>query len=50
MQSDSNRTSLNLSNNFPSLYLRIANFPKNCRFVLSPLDSIYRELTVRKIS
>ena len=26
---DSNRTSLNLSNNFPSLYLRLDNFPKN---------------------
>ena len=29
MQSDSNRTSLNLSNRFPNLYLRLDNFPKN---------------------
>ena len=29
MYSDSNRTSLNLSNNFPSLYLRLGKFPKN---------------------
>ena len=28
MQSCSNRTSLNVSNNFPSLYLRLDNFPK----------------------
>ena len=29
MQSDTNRTSLNLSNYFPSRYLRLDNFPKN---------------------
>ena len=29
MQSDSNRSSLNLSNYFPNLYLRLDNFPKN---------------------
>ena len=38
MQSDSNRTSLNLSNNLSSLYLRLDNFPKNYAkvVVLSP--------------
>ena len=29
MQSDFNRTSHNLSNYFPSIYLRLDNFPKN---------------------
>ena len=29
MKSESNITSLNLSNNFPSLYLKLDNFPKN---------------------
>ena len=38
MQSDFNRKSFNLSNNFPSLYLRLDISPKklrqSCRFVL----------------
>ena len=29
MQTDFNRTSLNVSNNLPSLYFRLDNFPKN---------------------
>ena len=29
MYTDSNKTPLKLSNNFPRLYLRLDNFPKN---------------------
>ena len=51
MQSDSNRKSLNLSNNFSSLYLRLDNFPKNYAkvIVLFCPPEIYRELTVCRI-
>ena len=49
MKLDSNRTSLNSSNYFPGIYLRLENFPKNYAKVVvlfCPPWDIYRELTV----
>ena len=44
MQSDYKRILLNLSNNFPSLYLRLNNFLKklrqSCRLVLPRSDTL----------
>ena len=47
MYSDSSRTSLNLSNNFPRLYLRFDTFLKYDAKVVVLFCPVYRELTIR---